>query len=63
MEKAFINNSNYNTLRLDILHGKRIASHALDNWGNMMSDELRETIRALYEAHEAVLKQMEAERG
>lgn len=63
MEKAFINSSYYKRLHDDIAHDYRRIGHALDNYGINMSKELRAALEGLQRATEAVLKQMEAERG
>ncbi|MDO4326397.1 MAG: hypothetical protein Q4E24_10260 [bacterium] len=63
MEKAFINSSYYKGLHDDIAHDYRRIGHALDNYGVDMSKGLREALEGLQRATEAVLKQMEAERG
>lgn len=63
MERGFIQSSYYKGLYDDIAHDYRRIAHALDNYGVDMSKELREALEGLQEAHRAVLKQMEAERG
>lgn len=63
MERAFIESAYYKGLYDDIAHDYRRIRHSLDNYGLDMSKELREALEGLQEATEAVLKQMEAERG
>lgn len=63
MEKGFTGSSYYKGLHDDIAHDFRRIGHALDNYGVDMSKELRAALEGLQEATEAVLKQMEAERG
>lgn len=52
----FINNSECNTLRLDLIHSSRRVHHTLDNYGVDMEVELKEALERLQRATEEALQ-------
>ena len=52
----FLENSECNVLRLDLIHTSRRVSHALDNYGVDMEKDLKEALERLQKATEEVLQ-------
>lgn len=52
----FLENSECNALKLDLIYTSRRVHHALDNYGMDMENELKEALERLQRATEEVLE-------